>query len=487
MMWEFCHYLYPMQFLLPSVYAALFIFIILKMNFFTVPAVSKKKLVILFLLKLIASAIVGLVYTFYYSGADFLSYFSDSSVLIHNLLTNDHQQFSVWSGSFEDSSLAYSSKVMIVLNAGIQLFSFGNLYVHFLFFCFFSFIGLIALLKILAIHFPDKKHLILPLFFIPGVLFWGSAPLKEAIIVGAAGLLIYLTDFGLRKKYSFVQVLFAAIFVLLLFTIKMYVFLALAPALICNFIVSHTSNKLWILKYLGVFFAFNLIAVWFAFLNPDLNILKQLSDKQAKAISEAKGGVFLVNDKHFISVDYENEKAMLKKQNDSTYKIVNGSSYLMWDLNNMADTTFVTNSNDSSKYIVIYKIKPANSIIPLKRIAPAVGVYIMYAPTAFLNTLIHPTLFEIKSWFHLFCAIENLGVMFLFLICIFFFDRKVFEKKEIIFFCFTFSIIVFVIIGTTIPAIGAIVRYRTTALLMLVIACFLLTDQEKLKKALFRK
>jgi hypothetical protein len=475
-----------MQFLLPLIYALLFIFLILKMDFFIIPSIEKNKLVGLFVIKLAAAFLVGVIYTFYYSGGDFFTYFSDSSVLINNFVSDEHDQFSVWTGSFEGNSVLYGAKMMIIINAVMQLFSVGNIYVHFVFFCFFSFIGFIALLKILTQHFPDKTNLVL-LFFIPSVLFWSSAPLKESITMGAAGVLIYLCDFGLKIKYTIINLFFITLLILLLAAVKIYILLALIPAFICNYIVSRSSNKFWIPKFVLVLVPFYLIAMLLSNINPDSNILKQISDKQVKAISEAKGGVFLVNDKHFISLDYKKQASALLPQKDSTYKIKNGSSYLRWNLDNMSDTTFISNSNDSATYSILYKVVPANSIIHLKRLKPSIREYIAYSPIAFFNTLIHPTVFEIRSWLHFISALENIGICILILLSVFFFDRKVLKKKEIIFFCLTFSIIVYVIIGMTTPAIGAMVRYKTTAMLFLITACFLMIDQEKLKNSLLRK
>jgi hypothetical protein len=457
------------------------------MDFFVIPGVTKTILVWLFILKLVAAMAVGLVYAYYYSGGDFNTYFSDSSVLIQNFFKQGTQMSAAWTGNFEYAHLIYSSKLMIILNAVLQLFSFGNINVHFVFFCFFSFIGLTALLKAFVFHFPQKEHVIIALFLIPGVLFWGSAPLKESVSIGVAGLLVYLTDFGLKRKYSLLQILFTVGLILLLILIKVYVFLVLLPALMCNLIVSRGSNKLWIIKYACVLFFLSLIALVLSTINPDFNILKQISDKQAKAISEARGGIFLVNDKHFISLDYNKENTTLLLQQDSTVKIADGSDYLMWDLDNMSDTTFVTNSADTSRYKILYKIMPANSLLQLKKLNPSLKEFVAYSPVAFLNALIHPSFYEISSWLHLICALENLFVILLLLATILFFDKKVFDKKEIILFCLTFSIIIYVIVGITTPVIGTMVRHRTIAELFMAAACFLMIDWEKAKKALFGK
>ncbi|MCW3084284.1 MAG: hypothetical protein JWP12_1650 [Bacteroidetes bacterium] len=468
-----------MQLLLPTLYALLFIFLICKMNFFVIPQVSAIKLVVFFVLKLIAGSFVFWVYTHHYSGSDFFTYFSDSTALIKNTFGGHAAYSAAWNGNFENV-LFSSSRVMIVLNAILQLFSGGNFYVHAVFFCFFSFIGLTALLKAFLVHFPNRRtSLILALFFIPSILFWGSAALKESVIIGIVGMLVYLTDFGLRKKYTFWQLLLIAILLLLLLFVKIYVLCVLLVLLLINAVVARTSTHFLLLKYSAGMLLLGLFAFAAAALNPDYNVLRLISDKQAKAISEANGGVFLANQKHFVRVDYDQQKQIVVPENDSIFHLKPGSSYTRWKLDNMRDTTFITASEDTSAYRLVYSIQPARSVIKLKRLKPKLADFIAYSPHAFVNTLIHPTVFEITSKYHLLIALENIAIIILILLAIIFFDKTALKKKEVLLFCLFFAIILFVLIGITTPAIGAMVRYKTIALLFLAPACFMMISVEK--------
>lgn len=479
-----------MQFLLPILYSAIFIFLICKMKFFEIPSVSKTSLVLLFVLKLIAGSAVWLVYTYHYPAAsDFNNYFSDSKILVHNLFNGTSLPYSsAWNGNFENV-LFSNSRPVIILNAVLQVFSFGNFYVHSVFFCFFSYIGLIALLKAFLLHFPSKeKRLLLALFFIPSVLFWGSAALKESLIIGFAGLLVYVSDFGLRKRYNGKQIVaFFLLFVILLM-VKLYIALALLPVLLVNFIVSRTGEKLLAVKYAAVIVTTGLCLFLVAKLHPDYNVLKIIADKQAKAVSEARGGAFLVSDKHFVSVDFYGQDKILSMQPDSSYRINRGSSYLMWDLENMKDTLFVSNSgNDDEVYHLIYGIRPANSVLTIRKLAPELLDFAAYSPVAFVNTLAHPTFFEVRSWLHLMIALENIWVMIFIVLAILFFDKSMLKEKTVFFFCLVFVLILYILIGITTPAIGALVRYRTIAELLLVVMCVLVIDEEKFRKRFSKK
>lgn len=71
-------------------------------------------------------------------------------------------------------------------------------------------------------------------------------------------------------------------------------------------------------------------------------------------------------------------------------------------------------------------------------------------------------------------------------IAILFFDKKILVKKEILLFCLLFALIQFAMIGLTTSAVGAMVRYKVTALPFLFIVAMLCIDGEKLLKKLKR-
>lgn len=452
------------------------------MNFFAVQNFSKTKLILLFAIKLIAGFIACLIYTNYYSNADFYVYYTDSKLLLEHLVGNNTQiQMAIWNSSF-DPVIFNSSRTMIILNAIIRLFSFGNFYVHIVFFCFFSFIGLVGLFKSFDRHFPTKtKRLIIGIFLVPTVLFWTSTVLKETLAIGIVGLIIYLTDFGLSRSLSWKHKIVLAFLFGSLFFVKIYVALALIPVILVNMIISRSSTKMILIKYVAVFIFLASFAYAITLVNNDYNLLQLISNKQVNAISEARGGVFLVNDKNFICVDYYSQNEILSSQEDGTYKIYSGSKYLSWKLDNMTDTTFIFNSSDSAKYKILYAQKPAHSVVNLKRLKPELMDYIFHSPFAIINVLSRPSIFEISSWLHLVVAIENLWILLLIILSIIFYDKKNHEKKEILLFALLFSIILFLLIGFTSPVMGAMIRYRTIGLVFFIPLCLLMIDKDKLR------
>jgi hypothetical protein len=160
--------------LLAIAYTALFLYLMRRMPFFArVPGLGMRTIAGLFVLKISAGTALWAVYTYVYadrSTADIFKYFDDSMVLYDALLTapgdffrmlfgvdNDSPYFTEhyygvmnnWIRQFENN-VYNDSHTMIRFNAVLRLFSFGHYHVHTVFACFVSTTGLVALYR--AVH-----------------------------------------------------------------------------------------------------------------------------------------------------------------------------------------------------------------------------------------------------------------------------------------------------------------------------------------------
>ena len=267
---------------------------------------------------------------------------------------------------------------------------------------------------------------------------------------------------------------------------KVYIAAALLPLLAINWLISRTNDKQFLLKYVFFFLSFIVVFHLLSKTNNRLNIYQLIADKQAKAISEAQGGIFLANDSNFIRLDYNDSTALLLRP-DSSYYIKSGSRFLSWKLDNMKDTTFISNSVDSANYKFLYSVRPANTVILLHRLKPKLSDLLFSLPLAVWNVLIHHTLFAIHSWLHLAAVIENLWILLIFILSIILIDKNIFAKKEIIIFCLFFSILIFSLVGITTPVVGAMLRYRSIGMLFFIPMCLVLIDENKLKQFFSKK
>lgn len=455
------------------------------MKFFECPDLPKIQLIGLFILKIIAGIVGYYVYTYYYAHSDSYAYFQGSKNLFDQFLGHSTASIPGWNASFDDA-FYNNSRVIIYINFFIQFLSFNNIFVHILFFCFISLVGLTALYKAFYKHFHSKKFiLVIGIYLVPSVLFWTSGIYKETIALFCVGLIIYLTDFGLQKSFSLKTITFLVLLMLLLFLVKIYVAAALLPLLTINWLISKTNDTKYLLKYFFFFVSFVIVFHLLSKTHNRLNVYQLIADKQAKAISEAQGGIFLMNDSNFIRLDYNDSTALLLRP-DSSYYIKSGSRFLSWKLDNMKDTTFVVNSSDPNTYKLLYKVQPANSVLKRQKMNPTFLGAVQKMPSAIISVFIQPTLFCIKNALQLFSWIENMWLILLVVIAILFFDKKVLIKKEVLLFCLLFTLIQFAMIGLTTSAVGAMVRYKVTALPFLFIISMLCIDGEKLLKKLKR-
>jgi hypothetical protein len=93
--------------------------------------------------------------------------------------------------------------------------------------------GAIRLFKTFYYYYPTaKREIALATLFLPSVSFWSSGLLKDTICFGCVGFLVYAVfSIVIRKRKIFSSLVWIAISVYLLYTIKTYIFLVLVLAL----------------------------------------------------------------------------------------------------------------------------------------------------------------------------------------------------------------------------------------------------------------
>ena len=193
-----------------------------------------------------------IVISYYYTGGDTELYY-DCTVDLHKAVTE----------STDNISTIYTSKMITVKSPLMNYFIFdgsyyptfeamhspGNYFVPKLglpvmmifgrsylclamVFSFFSLGGAIRLYKFFIHYFPDyKREMALATIFLPSLAFWSSGYLKDPITFGSVGYLVYaLLNIFIKKKKIAISVVWAAVAITLLFFIKVYILLALAPS-----------------------------------------------------------------------------------------------------------------------------------------------------------------------------------------------------------------------------------------------------------------
>ena len=141
----------------------------------------------------------------------------------------------------------------------------------------------------------------------------------------------------------------------------------------------------------------------------------------------------------------------------------------------------------SERQIEFIKIsKEGASTININPLYPNFRSFLNNMPQAINHSLMRPYFTEIESFVYLPFAIEIFLFEILFLLFIFF-RKKNINLDPLIYFCVFFSVTMFLVIGYTIPIIGAIVRYRSIYFILIMIPIICGINWDLFRKAFYIK
>lgn len=423
-----------MEVVFTLLFATLFSYVVYNNKFFQAEGITKKSSVALFNLKVLAGLVLALIYTFYYTdkaSADIYKYFLDGEIIYNLLSTDPLAYFQIIFGINTDSTniqevldttkywyKPYSSpfyndnRTIIRFNALAHVVSFGSIGVHTVIMAFLSFTGLLAMYKFARQRLAGKeKELILAIFLLPSVIFWGSGVLKEGLLLFSLGISLYLWDKLLRDKFKLKRFLFFILGILLLCISKIYILMALLIPMIAYTWVSLTGGKQVLIKYLATACTFVFLGLNLNWFVPELDLVAILIEKQ----------------KDFVNLAIA--------------------------------------SNAQSYYNI--PILEENLLGFLKA-----------GPLAFLNVLTRPHIFEAENPMMMAAALENLLILLVIVLCIIF-SKKGTGERNFLFFCISFVVVLFILVGMITPILGAVVRYKIPGLPFLLIISLLFFDKDQ--------
>lgn len=500
-----------MQMVLCCFYVVLFVWILYKSTFFRLSGISSHSLVILFLIKIVAATWLWGIFTAQYPASDADVFFNDSKIIYDTLFRDPSSFFhlffgtgdqavlqalrakmQIWNNSY-GTLLIQDSRTMIRLNVLFRFFSFGYFYVHAVLMCMISFTGLVLIYKLFYPYLKGLNPLLITAcFLVPSVLFWNSAVLKEGVVFLGLGLTLYHCQCGLKTHYTNKNITGLLFGILLLVSVKIYVLIALFPALLANFWIAVSNHRQVVSKYMLSYLFFFLLILSIRLISPSLDFIKIMKDKQGDFMNVAKGGMVLFHDSTYIYLDYDGREERLQAHSEHFYKLKKGLRYASFKPGKK-DTVMLDGSTDTANFKVLYTYVPARSTVAMKQLKPSLIEILKNCPIAFFNTLVIPALFTYNKAFAGLLLIENLVLLVFLSVMLCFFLKKGFPMA-ITFFCFSFVIILFALIGLTTPVLGALVRYRIPGIPFLIIGCGLMADEHKimvfynrLKANLFKK
>lgn len=368
--------------------------------------------------------------------ADIFKYFDDSLFIFNGLLKHpsdfirllvgydvENQYFfdnyyihmNNWDRAY-DSNIYNDSHTIIRINAVIRMFSFGVYHVHSLFFCMFSMIGTVAIYRVVKNHFIKlQKTLLLLLFLMPSLFIWTSGVLKEGILIMALGIMIFAIHKVLEGNNKKESWALILITLFLLLYIKFYVLVAFLPAIIC-FLVAHFTKVKKVFIYGGLLSCFGILVMNAKYIPPHVDMVKILERKQS-------------------------------------------------DFKRLAEW------------------QHAGSEFELTSIEPTFFGIVKVVPEGLLNCFVRPLPWNAQNAMYYPAIIENVIVLMLLIgVVLAFYFKEIYikpEAKNLLWFCFIFTLLLFTIIGITTPVAGALVRYKVPALPFLITGLLYLLQNSK--------
>ena len=207
-------------------------------------------------LKLIGGLGFALVYQFYYGYGDTFRYFSNASALVEVFFQDPWEYLSLMlktqvstidSASYfgvTDAWDSNSSFLVAKVASFIGLFTGQFFLVTTFWFAFLSYVGIWGLYRASYRQFPRyRKYLAIAVLYIPSVFFWGSSLMKDSLMLGFLGLVVYLVYRSLiLKEFNLIFLTMMAFGMYVLFNIKTYVILSFLPSMVLWVVLSNTRQ-----------------------------------------------------------------------------------------------------------------------------------------------------------------------------------------------------------------------------------------------------
>jgi hypothetical protein len=396
---------------------------------------------------------------------------SDDPVLFQTQLSETN----IWSFG-DNGDFINDNRLLIRISSVIHIISMGSIWAQVIFFAFLSYTGTIFLYKTFKDFVISKRIFLFGLFLFPSIGFWGSSPSKEGLLILGFGLFTYaLFKLGSREiKWKWIVLGIVSVFILLLN--KPYAGLIILPLSFIPLIRDRFNWKVGLISTLIIVIGMTVLC----FTPSRINLVERISYKQRDLMNMGQGGIFFINDSAFCAFDYaeqenfdyskEERLITVKNSTKGEYKLFGEKVFYPFEI-----------QPSEKAYEVYHIIPPSNSYIEVNAIDNSIPQLISNIPAALVNTMIRPFPNDPGDQLKIFSFVEN--IFFLTWIVIAFFKRKKLNEEEAawLYYLITSAIIITLIIGLTIPILGAIVRYKMIVSLLLFIGSFIMFNG-KLRK-----
>lgn len=372
-----------------------------------------------------------------------------------------------WDNGTLKDYLYNDNRIVIRTHMLLNFIAFGSYLTHALFNCFLSFIGISFLYKTFKEWFKEKEFLLLfILCFFPSLWFYTGALLKEGITLLVLGCSLYMSKSFITQPVTAKNTLLLFICVVLCFLLKPYL-LVYSLVVFSLFFGLQVSQKI---KYKSLVFILLLLLVTF-FANlisiqaKDRSFTQAIMEHHLRFVGMTNGGIFLTGNGNYIRLKNDTSLVIKQKDKPGAYKIRKNASYMYWKGSNRVDTFYCKSNSDTlSEYQLVYMIPESQSNITVSIVSPIAAIF-----SSLYYTLFYPNPFQAKNLLQGLASIENIILLIALLLVVYgLFRSPKSHLLPLVFLFFACSLCV--LIGITAPNSGAIFRYRSPALLFILLS-----------------
>lgn len=261
-----------------------------------------------YLFKALGGIAVGFIYYYYYRGGDTLNYFNYAQIINSSLGKSLHIWLKLmWSSNIDAETWGFlrhmpeyvdgAEYLVVRITAVFNLLSFGSYAGTALFFSLFSFLGCWLFFITIIKRYPVIYFQVgVAIFLIPSVIFWNSGILKDTLILGCLGIMVFAFDKIQDKKYQS-GVIIMVLAVLFMEKIRGFMVTTLVMPLVIiaysKFIMKYNFISKAILTVVGVLFLAGFLVIFANKLNEELLAFSnevQISANYLYRISLRDGG-----------------------------------------------------------------------------------------------------------------------------------------------------------------------------------------------------
>lgn len=386
-----------------------------------------------------------------------------------NLYDNFLAHTTQWDNGRLKEYLYNDNRVVIRVHSFLHFFTFNSYHVHALFSCFLSFIGITYLYKAIKDLFAGKELFVLIILcFLPALWFYTGALLKEALLIFILGSALYLfKQYFLRKRKWWFLILIPFLFFISLL-LKPYI-LVFAFCVFALFFRLYYSKKIQLktVAFLSILIlliiSINLISITLT----HKSLLSAALKQQRMFADASKGGIFLLDDVKFVRLDFDTSLVKKVNNNDSLFTIKKNASYIYWEHTHQEDTLFSKKNTDTiTHYKLVYQLPKSGSNINFD--ANSKNVLVVGASCLYYS-MFYPFFFNSKSLLQHLASFENLLILLSLIVIVLGFIKNKKDNFPVIMFS-VFALLLCLLIGLTTPNSGAIFRYRSPAVIFILLA-----------------